>query len=198
MPPREVVVAEDVARVAPGGELRVAPGALVTPWAREMAETRGVRIVEAEDRGRLSVAIGSDHGGFALKESLKRALGEAHAVRDVGPASADPVDYPDYASAVARLVASGQCDFGVMIDAMGIGSCMAANKVKGARAAMCNDEAAARNAREHNDANVLTLGAKVVDEARALAIVSLFLSGRCVEDRHRKRVAKIMEIEKRG
>jgi ribose 5-phosphate isomerase B len=192
------VTAEDVARVAPGGELRVAPGALVTPWARETAETRGVRIVEAVDRGRLSVAIGSDHGGFVLKEALKRALRDAHSVRDVGPASADPVDYPDYAASVARLVASGQCDFGVMVDAMGIGSCMAANKVKGARAAMCNDEAAARNAREHNDANVLTLGAKVVDEARATAIVSLFLAGRCVEERHRKRVARIMEIEKRG
>jgi len=117
-------------------------------------------------------------------------------VRDVGAHGTDAVDYPDFAAAVGRLVATSQCDFGVMIDAAGIGSAMAANKIRGVRAAMCNDEAAARNAREHNDANVMTLGAKLVDAAKALELVQLFVSSKCVEDRHKRRVAKIVALER--
>jgi ribose 5-phosphate isomerase B len=191
-----IVTAEDVAAVGRGGELRVKPGTVVTDWAREIAWSRDVKIVETDAAARLSLALGSDHGGFPLKEALKMRLQETYGVRDVGAHGADAVDYPDFAAAVGRLVASSQCDFGIMIDAAGIGSAMAANKIRGVRAAMCNDEAAARNAREHNDANVMTLGAKLVDAPKALALVQLFVSSHCVEDRHRRRVAKITALER--
>jgi len=191
-----IVTAEDVAAVGRGGELRVKPGTVVTDWAREIAHSRGVKIVEGDGTARLTIALGADHGGFALKEALKAGLLESFAVRDVGTHGADPVDYPDFAAAVGRLVASSQCDFGVMVDAAGIGSAMAANKIRGVRAAMCHDEATTRNAREHNDANVMTLGAKTVEAGPALALVRLFVSSKCVEDRHRRRVAKIAALER--
>lgn len=191
-----IVTAEDVAAVGRGGELRVKPGTVVTDWAREIALSRGVTIVETDGHPRLCLALGSDHGGFALKEALKARLQDSFAVRDVGAFGTDAVDYPDFAAAVGRLVASSQSDFGIMIDAAGIGSAMAANKIRGVRAAMCHDEAAARNAREHNDANVLTLGAKIVDAPKALALIQLFVATKCVEDRHRRRVAKIEALER--
>jgi ribose 5-phosphate isomerase B len=192
----EIVTAEDVTAVGRGGELRVKPGTVITDWAREIAHSRGVKIIETDGATRLVLALGSDHGGFALKESLKARLLETFVVRDVGAHSTDAVDYPDFAAAVGRLVATSQCDFGVMIDAAGIGSAMAANKIRGVRAAMCNDEAAARNAREHNDANLMTLGAKLVDPERALALVQMFVASKCVEDRHKRRVAKIVALER--
>ena len=194
--PFEIVTAEDVMAVGRGGELRVKSGIVVTDWAREIAASRGVKIIESDGPVRLSLALGSDHGGFALKESLKTALLETFSVRDVGAYSSDAVDYPDFAAAVGRLVATSQCDFGIMIDAMGIGSAMAANKIRGVRAALCNDEGAAANAREHNDANVMTLGAKKVDAAQALAMVRIFVTTKCVEDRHKRRVAKIIALER--
>ena len=192
----EIVTAEDVKAVGRDGELRVKPGTVITDWAREIAQSLGVKIIETDGAARLSLALGSDHGGFALKEALKAQLQEKYALRDVGAHGTDTVDYPDFAAAVGRLVASSQCDFGVMIDAAGIGSAIAANKIRGVRAAMCNDEAAARNAREHNDANVMTLGAKLVDAPKALHLVDLFVSAKCVEDRHRRRVAKILALER--
>ncbi len=192
----EIVTAEDITAVGRGGELRIKPGTVVTDWAREIAMSRGVKIVEGDGSSRLSLAIGADHGGFPLKEALKARLQESYVVRDVGAYGTDTVDYPDFAAAVGRLVATSQCDFGIMIDAAGIGSAIAANKIRGVRAAMCHDEAAARNAREHNDANVMTLGAKVVDETKALGLVQLFVSSKCVEDRHKRRVAKIVALER--
>jgi RpiB/LacA/LacB family sugar-phosphate isomerase len=192
----EIITAEDVTNAGRGGELRVKPGTIVTDWAREMAASRGVRIVETDAAARVCLALGSDHGGFVLKEALKAQLEPDYTVRDVGAHSTEAVDYPDFAAAVGRLVATSQCDFGIMIDAAGIGSAIAANKIRGVRAAMCNDEAAARNAREHNDANVMTLGAKLVDVAKAKALVTLFVSSRCVEDRHKRRVAKIAALER--
>lgn len=192
----EIVTAEDVMAVGRGGELRVKPGAHVTDWAREIAASREVRILESDGPARLSLALGSDHGGFALKELLKAGLLETFAIRDVGAYSADPVDYPDFAASIGRLVATSQCDFGIMIDAMGIGSAMAANKIRGVRAAVCNDEATTSNARAHNDANVMTLGAKLVDAAKALTLVQLFITTKCVEDRHQRRVAKIIALER--
>ncbi len=192
----EIVTAEDVTAVGRGGELRVKPGTVITDWAREIAQSRGVRIIETDGASRLCLALGSDHGGFVLKETLKSRLQETYLVRDVGAHGTEAVDYPDFAAAVGRLVASSQCDFGIMIDAAGIGSAMAATKIRGVRAAMCNDEAAARNAREHNDANVMTLGAKLVDASQALALVQLFITSTCVEDRHKRRVAKIVALER--
>ena len=144
------------------------------------------------------MAIGSDHGGFPLKEILKRYLTEelGYEVRDCGTHSTEAVDYPDFAAAVAREVASGRCVKGVVIDAAGIGSTMAANKVAGARCALCHDNATVLNAREHNDANVLALGAKVVNRGLASSMVRLFLATSFGGGRHERRVQKIMALER--
>jgi RpiB/LacA/LacB family sugar-phosphate isomerase len=196
---KEVVTAEDVLAVPPGGELSASAGALVTPWAREVAASRGVRIALGAApavRARL-VAVGADHGGFALKELVKAHLTRlGWRFRDLGTFSTDPVDYPDIALAVSRAVQGGEAELGILVDGAGIGSAMAANKVPGIRAALCVDAAAARNAREHNDANVLTLGARFVDAARMAEIVDAFLNSACTEERHKRRVAKIEAIEK--
>ncbi len=189
---RTVITGEDVLAVPEGGELATSPGAVVTPWARELAATRRVRLLATPAATRL-VAIGADHGGFPLKEDLKKHLSRlGQAFRDVGTFSTDAVDYPDIALSVAQAVRSGEARFGILVDGAGIGSALAANKVPGVRAALCVDPAAAKNAREHNDANVLTLGAKCVDAAE---IVSVFLKAECTEDRHARRVRKIQAIE---
>jgi ribose 5-phosphate isomerase B len=194
--PKDVVTAQDVQAVPPGGELSAALGAVITPWAQEMAASRGVRIVHRSvTPGARVVAIGADHGGYPVKEQLKAQLTSlGFKFLDVGTHSTDPVDYPDLALAVARAVRAGDAGMGILVDGAGIGSAMAANKVPGVRAALCVDEAAARNAREHNDANVLTLGAKT-DAAVVRQIVETFLSAKCTEDRHARRVAKIRLIE---
>jgi deoxyribose-phosphate aldolase len=144
----------------------------------------------------LKVAIGADHGGFELKGQLLGVLRDKGClVQDCGTHSKDAVDYPRIAYTVARLVASGQSDLGIVIDGAGIGSAMAANKVRGARAAACYNVALARNSREHNDANVLTLGAGQTNLEQATQIVETFLTTQCTEDRHRKRVELINAIQ---
>jgi len=194
---KDLVTAEDVQAVPPGGEISTSVGAVVTPWAREVAATRGVRITQgAADPQSAVIAVGADHGGFPVKEQLKAHLTRlGYRFRDLGTFSTDPVDYPDIALAVAQAVRAGEARMGILVDGAGIGSAMAANKVPGIRAALCVDGAAARNAREHNDANVLTLGAKFAEGARLLEIVETFLSARCTEERHRRRVSKIKAIE---
>ncbi len=144
-----------------------------------------------------SIAIGADHGGFRLKEQLRQALAErGHAVHDCGTGSEDAVDYPDLALAVAKLVADGTCSVGIVVDGAGIGSCMAANKVPGVRAAMCYDLSTARNSREHNHANVLTLGARLIGAGLALDIVTEWLATPWGPGRHAARVDKITAIER--
>ncbi len=145
------------------------------------------------------VAIGADHGGFPLKEDLKRFLPTiGWEPVDLGTHSTDAVDYPDFAAAVARAVVDGRAEFGIMIDGAGIGSCMAANKIPGARAALCYDLSTAANAREHNNANVVTLGAGLIGVVLARAIVKTFLATACTEERHLKRVAKIDALDGAG
>jgi len=146
--------------------------------------------------GQKTVAIGADHGGYQLKETLKAFLSQAgYQVKDCGTSSTDPVDYPDFAIAVAQEVASGKAWRGIMIDGAGIGSCMAANKVNGVRAAMCYDYATAFNSREHNNANTLTLGAGLIGSSLAKQIVTTFLETEFGGGRHARRVDKIMAIE---
>jgi RpiB/LacA/LacB family sugar-phosphate isomerase len=144
------------------------------------------------------VAFGSDHGGFELKEALRRyAVDElGWAVHDCGTFDTEAVDYPDYAAAVAREVASGRCALGVVVDAAGIGSGMAANKVPGARCAVCHDDRTAVNAREHNDANVMSLGSRIVNRGLAQRLVRLFLTTPFAAGRHERRVRKIMDLER--
>lgn len=144
-----------------------------------------------------TVALGADHGGFLLKENLKRFLSDqGYKVIDCGTSSGDSVDYPDFARAVAEHVQVGKAWRGIMIDGAGIGSCMAANKVPGVRAAMCYDYATAFNSREHNNANLLTLGAGLIGPNLAKQIVTTFLDTDFGGGRHTRRVDKIMEIEK--
>ena len=143
-----------------------------------------------------TVAIGADHGGFPLKEVLKEYLeGKGYQVIDCGTNSAESVDYPDFARVVAQHVAGGNAWRGIMIDGAGIGSCMAANKVPGVRAAMCYDHATAFNSREHNNANTLTLGAGLIGTNLAKQITDTFLATEFGGGRHARRVDKIMAIE---
>jgi ribose 5-phosphate isomerase B len=145
----------------------------------------------------MRIIIGSDHGGYFLKEAVKRHLTESgHTVFDQG--TFDPevsVDYPDYAVPVARAVVDGQYDLGIIVCGTGIGVSMAANKVRGARAALCTDTYMARMARAHNDANVLTLGGRVLGEGSALDIVDAFLVTEFEGGRHADRVNKIMAAQ---
>jgi ribose 5-phosphate isomerase B len=148
------------------------------------------------DPGRGPVALGADHGGYNLKEALKAHLeGQGYSVIDCGTHSTDSVDYPDFARAAAVLVGQGKAWRGIIVDGAGIGSSMAANKVRGVRASLCYDHATARNAREHNDANVLTLGAGLIGESLAVQIVDIWLATPFGGGRHARRVQKIMEME---
>ena len=145
-----------------------------------------------------TISLGADHGGFTLKESIKAFLQkEGYQVDDCGTHSTESVDYPDFAYEVARRVSEGKSWRGIMIDGAGIGSCMVANKVPGVRAAMCYDHATAVNSREHNDANVLTIGAGLIGPNLAIQIVQTWLSTEFAGGRHLRRVDKIMTIERR-
>jgi ribose 5-phosphate isomerase B len=149
--------------------------------------------------GKPTIALGADHGGVAMKNAIAEHLRAAgFPVTDLGTNSSDAVDYPDFAVAVARAVAAKQATFGIMVDGAGIGSCMVANKVPGVRAAMCYDVTTAGNAREHNGANVLTLGGGMLGTRLALAIVDTFLSTPFAGGRHAKRVEKIDALDRRG
>lgn len=145
-----------------------------------------------------TIAIGADHGGFPLKERIAFKLREeGWEVTDCGTDSHESVDYPDFAHAVAEKVAAGECRWGIVVDGAGIGSAMAANKVPGVRAATCYDISSARNSREHNHANVLSLGAGLIGEGLAWQIVEEWLATEWGGDRHARRVSKIDSIEQR-
>lgn len=154
--------------------------------------------VEGSHTGERKVAIANDHGGVALKNMLKAYMVElGYSVVDFGTSEAKAVDYPDYAYMVAEMVSAGKAWRGIVIDGAGIGSCMAANKVPGIRAALCYDYATAVNSREHNNANVLTLGAGLIGPNLAKQIVKTWLETEFAGGRHNTRVDKIMDIEKK-
>ena len=201
---RSVITVAELAGIADGAELVIAADALVTPLARDEAASRGISLRRADPHekapppGARRVALASDHGGFEMKEQLKAYLQEwGYAVLDLGTDSTAAVDYPDFAEAVASAVARGDAWRGVVLDSAGIGSCMAANKVPGARAALCYDRATANNSREHNDANVLSLGAKLISVETAREILAVWLETPFAGGRHQKRVDKIRGIEQR-
>jgi ribose 5-phosphate isomerase B len=199
---KRVVTAQDVPQA---GELRVPLESIITPSAREVAAARGVRILEVPDDqlggmapANLTIAIGSDHGGFQMKEELKPLLESLGLhLRDVGVYEGKTADYPDIAFQVADLVASGAATRGIIVDGAGIGSCMAANKVPGVRAALCYDKASARNSREHNDSNVLTLGGRLLTGTQAEEVVRTWIATAFGGGRHQARVDKITAIEQR-
>lgn len=145
----------------------------------------------------MRIALGADHAGFHLKDSLKRTLDEMGVTyQDFGTSSAESVDYPDVAQAVATGVAGGQFDRGILVCGTGVGMAIAANKVAGIRSAPIVDTDTAKLSREHNDLNVLALGARVIPEARAREIVKTFLETPFAGGRHANRVGKIHQIEK--
>ena len=142
------------------------------------------------------IALGSDHAGFRAKETIKKYLeGAGYGVDDVGTWSEESVDYPDFARAVGERVAAGKDPLGILVCATGIGVSIAANKVEGIRAALAHDSLTARRAREHNDANVLALGGKIVGDDEVIAIVQEFLNAHFAGGRHQRRVEKITEID---
>ena len=144
----------------------------------------------------MKIAIGADHAGFALKEKLRHRLAaEGHEVLDFGAESAESCDYPDFAQPVARDVAQGRADRGILVCSTGIGMAIAANKIGGVRAVPAQSEDEVRLTREHNDANVLTLGARYLDEERAAGLIDLFLNTEFAGGRHARRVAKIRQLE---
>ena len=205
------IITEADARVIPVGEtVALARGGHVTPLAQDTLRARRVTIVAdgvlPQDLSALApkadvrvVTIGSDHTGIALRKALSGFLrGRGLSVLDCGTDTTDAVDYPDIAEAVARPVARGEADAGIVIDGAGIGSAMAANKIDGIRAVMATSETIARYSREHNGANVLSLGSTLVSADEACAIVTTWISTPMREVRYMRRLAKIRELERRG
>lgn len=198
---KSVITEDDVRGLDQGAVLRIGEDARLTPLAADIVRERNIQLVRRSSRrgskASKLIAVGADHGGFKMKEELKGLLAQlGHRVQDFGTDSEEAVDYPDFAHAVARAVANGTSDLGIIIDGAGVGSAMTANKVPGVRAAACYSVAVARNSREHNDANVLTLGSKTISNAEMREIVTAWLNTEISEDRHRKRVAKIDAIQR--
>lgn len=203
----EIITEADARTLEPGSTVALKPGGHVTPLAADTLRARRISVVTPTpdvDLAMLApvadvrvVALGSDHSGVALKGTLLAHLrARGLKVTDIGTHSSDPVDYPDIAAQVSRLVARKEADAGIVIDGAGLGSTIAANKVDGIRAAMCTDRTLARYAREHNGANVLALGATLLTPADAVAIVETFLSTPTREVRYLRRLEKIRQLER--
>jgi ribose 5-phosphate isomerase B len=198
-----LVTARTLEGTPDGGRYELPEGAIVTDLAAEEAWRRRIVLFErgappASTRrdARLRVALGADHGGYLLKQALVEWVRESgHVAFDLGAHDERPVDYPDYAQAVAEAVADARADLGILVDSVGIGSAMTANKVPGVRAAPCRDVNSARSAREHNHANVLTLGGMATSPAEAREIVRVFLATAEGADRHARRVEKMRVVE---
>jgi ribose 5-phosphate isomerase B len=204
----DIITEIDARNLAHGETVILSRGGHVTPLARDTLREKRVALIDdgqaSESDASLapkadirSMAIGSDHTGVALREALTTFLrGRGLAVRDLGTYGKDPVDYPDIAASVARAVADGEADAGIVIDGAGIGSAIAANKIRGVRAAMATNEIIARYSREHNGANVLTLGATLLDVDEAKAIVTTWITTPMREPRYIRRLVKIKALEK--
>ncbi|CAN5730599.1 hypothetical protein BH24ACI3_BH24ACI3_06910 [soil metagenome] len=198
---KSLLTEDDLRGLEPGSRIRVAEGVKLTPLAQDIAAEKNFELLAKQARESsivvLSVAIGADHGGFEFKEKLKEHLADLGLkIRDFGTNSTDAVDYPDIAHELAKAVGSGHVEAGILIDGAGIGSAMAANKVPGVRAAACYTVALAKNSRQHNGANILTLGSgqSSFDDIREIA--EAFLSVEITEDRHKRRVEKIDNIDR--
>lgn len=198
---KSLITEDDLRGLEPGSRMRVAENVRFTPLASDIINDLKIELIRKPTRKSTakvrSVAVGADHGGFKMKEQLKSFLTDLGLhVRDFGTDSENAVDYPDFAHAVAKSVSGQQVDIGIIIDGAGIGSAMTANKVPGVRAAACYSVTLAKNSREHNGANVLTLGAGQNTFEEIKAIVEAFISTDISEERHKKRVGKIDNIEK--
>ena len=203
----DILTETDARQLERGSTVALSPKGHVTPLALDTLRERKITLLRSvvdTDLAGLApvaairaVAIGSDHSGVALKGALRDHLRrKGLAVVDVGTDGTDPVDYPDIAAQVARLVARKEADAGIVIDGAGLGSAIAANKIDGVRAAMCTDKTLARYSREHNGANVLALGATLVTKDDAVAIVDTWMSTPMLEARYIRRLAKVNALEK--
>lgn len=204
----DIITEADARTIEEGATVTLAKGGHVTPLARDTLKARRIAVVSERDAEadelRLAppsdvrrVAVASDHTGVALKAILVAYLrGQGRHVDDLGVHTPDPADYPDIAGRVACAVGRGEADGGIVIDGAGIGSAIAANKIRGIRAAMCPDVTIARYSREHNGANVLTLGSTLVSETEARAIVDAWLSTPMREPRYIRRLALIARLER--
>lgn len=197
---KALLTEDDLRGLGEGARVRVAENVKFTPLARDIVSDKKLVLIAKTSRNNSlkvkSVAVGCDHGGFEYKEKLKSFLAELGLnVRDCGTNSKDAVDYPDFAHLVAEAVGRKHADAGIIIDGAGIGSAMAANKVPNVRAAACYSVALAKNSREHNGANVLTLGSGQNSFDEIKQIVETFLTNEITEERHKKRVGKIDAIE---
>ena len=203
-----IITEADARQIEPGSTVELEKGGHVTPLAQDTLRARRVTVVPAgsvdpaipADLAPVSpvkrVVIGSDHTGVTLKASLVAHLRKQGIdVNDVGTNSTDPVDYPDIAAAVAKSVTRRESDAGIVIDGAGLGSTIAANKIRGARACLCLNPTLARYAREHNGANVLALGSTLMDAAEAAAIVDMFVTTPTREPRYLRRLLKVRRLE---
>jgi ribose 5-phosphate isomerase B len=208
----EMITEMEARLLEPGSTVELAKGGFITPLAQDTLRDRRVTVVRADGRDAagaaaeltpdadiMRVAVGSDHSGNDLRKTLVAHLrGQGVAVQESGPAApADAVDYPDIAATVARAVARREVDGGIVIDGAGIGSAIAANKIAGVRAAMCTTPTLARYSREHNGANVLTLGATLLSTDEAIAIVETWRTTPMTEPRYVRRLIKIRALEER-
>jgi len=204
----EIITEAEARTLAIGETVALQNGGHITPLAADTLKERRVIVVRDDllDRGDEGlapvsevrrVAIGSDHSGLALKATLVAALrSKGIAVDDLGTLTADPVDYPDTAARVAKCVARGEADAGIVIDGAGIGSAIVANKIRGVRAAVCHDATMARYARQHNGANVLSLGSTLIQPKDALDVMNVWLNTSMTEPRYIRRLAKIRALER--
>lgn len=205
-----IISESDARQIEPGTTVELEAKGHITPLAADTLRERRVTVVPVGsvdpaipvDLAPVTpvrrVVIGSDHTGLAMKAAIIAHLrGAAIAVEDVGTHTTDAVDYPDIAAAVAKSVARGETDAGIVIDGAGLGSTIAANKVRGIRAAMCLNVTLARYAREHNGANVLALGSTLIDNATALSIVDTWISTPTKEARYLRRLLKVRRLEER-
>ena len=203
---KKIISAEQVRQAAKGVKvILLEKNTIISPLATDLAKELGVRfennlsVIDESIRFRdifpvKVVAIASDHGGFEMKKWLIPYLHDlGYIAHDLGPASDRACDYPDFAFKIAQTVSEGKADRGIMIDSVGIGSAMAANRVPGVLAAKCNNTFEAHSAREHNFANVLTLGAKIIGSEMAKSIVKTFLETESGAERHKKRIKMILD-----
>jgi len=196
---KKLITELDLRGLENGSRIRLAENVKFTPLAADIIKDKSIAIITKAARTNgltvKSIAIGADHGGFETKEKLKQYLMEMDVhVRDFGTNSKEAVDYPDIAHAVAKSVSDKHVDIGIIVDGAGIGSSMAANKIPGVRAAACYTPQLAKNAREHNGANVLTLGSGQNSFEEITTIVEAFVTSEISEERHKKRVGKIDAI----
>jgi ribose 5-phosphate isomerase B len=201
----DIITESDARVLEPGSSVELAPGGHVTPLALDTLREKRITIVrldghdvsvDAPPSPITRLAVASDHTGIALRGALvARLRARGLLVVESGPAGRDPVDYPDIAAAAALAVSRGEVDGAIVVDGAGLGSAIAANKVRGVRAAMCTTPTLARYAREHNGANVLTLGATLLSTDEAMAIVDTWLSTPMTEPRYIRRLARIRAIE---